>query len=315
MRVVAIGGGTGLSTLLKGLKNHDVEITGVVAVTDEGGSSGIIRKEFNVPPPGDVRNNFVALAEDEETLNLIMNYRFRDGFLRGHTVGNVLLAALTLMTGSLAGAVEMLSKVLAIRGRLLPVSDELIRLVARFEDGEIVTGETEIVSRRKRIVEVSLDKSVRALDDVLKAIEDADAIILGPGSLYTSVVSNLLVSGVPEAISSNERAVKIYVANLMTQPGETDGFKLSDHVREIERYAKCEMDFVVANSQRPPRSVLERYEKEGYRPVELDVENVDRVIVLEPMVKIFVDPFDGKEKLRHDPEKLAKIVMKVASMR
>ncbi len=314
MRLVAIGGGTGLSTLLRGLKSFDVDITAVVAITDEGGSSGIIRKEFGVPPPGDVRNNFVALAENDEVLDEIMNYRFENGFLKGHTVGNVLLAALTIMKGSLAKAVETLSQVLAVRGKILPVSDELTRLVADFEDGESVTGETEIVSRRKTIKSVRLDREVKALDEVVEALESADLITIGPGSLYTSVITNLLVSGVPEAIRSNTGAKKVYIANIMTQPGETDGMTLSDHVSEIERYLGCEVDFVVASSKKPPEHVLKRYSEEGYEPVVLDVENVERPIILEPMTWIYRDPYDGKEKIRHDPVKLAEVVMKLARM-
>ncbi len=315
VRITAVGGGTGLSTLLRGLKRFDdMEITAIVAVTDEGGSSGVIRKEFKVPPPGDVRNNFVALAENEEILDEIMNFRFENGFLKGHTVGNVLLAALTIMRGSLAKAIETLSQILAVRGRILPVSDELIRLVADFEDGESVTGEMEIVSKRKTIKKVRLDRNVEALEEVVEALKIADIITIGPGSLYTSIITNLLVSGVGEAIRSNLKAKKIYIANIMTQPGETDGYTLSDHVREIERYLECEVDFVVANSKRPPDHILKRYAEEGYHPVELDVENVDRPIIFEPMIAIFKDPYDGKEKIRHDPIRLSNTIFKLARM-
>ncbi len=311
MKVVAIGGGTGLSTLLRGLKRFDVDITAVVAVTDEGGSSGILRKELNVPPPGDVRNNFVALSESEELLEKIFNFRFKDGSLKGHTVGNVILAALTMMTGSLARAVEVLSEILAIRGRIYPVSDELVRLVAVMEDGSEIVGEVNITGSGKKIRGIRLDREVKALPEVVEAAREADIVVLGPGSLYTSVIANLVVDGVPQAISSSGAKV-VYVANLMTQPGETDGMKLSDHVREIEKYLRREVDVVIANSAKPPKNVLERYEKEGYEMLKLDLDNVDRTVVVNHFASVVIDPFDGREKIRHDPEKLASAVLKVA---
>ena len=306
-----MGGGTGLSTLLKGLKKYDLDITAVVTVTDEGGSSGVIRKELKVPPPGDVRNNFVALSENEELLEKLFNFRFKSGSLKGHTVGNVILAALTMITGSLTRAVEVLSEVLAIKGRIYPSSDELVRLVAEMEDGSTVVGEIEIVRSGKRIKKLKLDREVQALPEVLEKIEKADLIILGPGSLYTSVISNLLVKGIPDAVKRSKANV-VYVANLMTQPGETDGMKLSDHVSEIERYLGREVDFVVANSGLPPREVLERYEREGYSMLELDLHNVERPVIVEHFITTVVDPFDGKEKIRHDPDRLAGVILKIS---
>ncbi len=311
---MAIGGGTGLSTLLKGLKRLDFNITAVVAVTDEGGSSGRLREELNVPPPGDVRNNFVSLSEEEELLEKLFNFRFKNGSLQGHTVGNVILAALTMMNqGSLAKAVEELSRILAIRGRILPVSDELVRLVAVMEDGKEIVGETEIVKYEGKIREIKLDRRVKPLKDVIEAIKNADVITLGPGSLYTSVISPLLIKEVRDTIR-NTPAKKIYVANIMTQPGETTGMSLSDHLNEIEKYLHCKVDYVLANTASPPKDVLERYEREGYHLVKLDVENIERMMILEPMIKIVIDPFDEKPKIRHDPEKLAHAIHKVASM-
>jgi len=308
-KVVAIGGGTGMSTLLKGLKKYDVDITAVVSVTDEGGSSGILRKELNIPPPGDVRNNFVALSENEEALERFFNYRFRDGFLNGHTVGNIILAALSkIHDGSLTTAVKYLSDILAIKGRILPVSDDLIRLVAIMNDGTEVVGEVNIVKCKKRIVKVSLDKKVRAQPEVLEALREADIIAIGPGSLYTSIITNFLVEGVKEAIAKS-RARVFYIANLMTQPGETDGMGLSDHIKEVEKYMGRQIDVAIVNSEKPPTSILERYEKEGYHPLKLDVENVKRIIVMEPMIKLEKDIFDGKVKLRHDPDKLAAVLV------
>jgi len=294
-----------MSTLLKGLKKYDVAITAIVSVTDEGGSSGVLRKELKIPPPGDVRNNFVALSENEEALEKLFNYRFKDGFLNGHTVGNIILAALSkIHNGSLTTAVKYLSDILAIKGRILPVSDELIRLVAVMDDGTKVVGEVDIVKCKKRIVEVGLDKKVEAQPEVLEALKEADIIAIGPGSLYTSIITNFLVEGVREAIATS-RAKIFYIANLMTQPGETDGMKLSDHIKEVEKYMKRKIDVAVVNSEKPPADILERYEKEGYHPLKLDVENVKEVIVMEPMIKLERDIFDGKIKLRHDPDKLA----------
>lgn len=272
MNVVAVGGGTGLSTLLKGLKNIDsFEITAVVSVTDEGGSSGKLRKELNVPPPGDVRNNIVALAKDEDLLAKLMSYRFNEGSLKGHSLGNLIIAALTKIEGSFSEAIRILERVLAIKGRVLPVSEDHARLVAKFEDGEEVIGETNIVRKGGKIVEVRLDRPIDALPEVLEAIERADIIIFGPGSLYTSIITNVLVNGVKDAIKRS-RAKKIYVCNLMTQPGETTGYRVSDHVKELERYLEQNVDFVLVNTRKPSEEVLERYRKEGSDFVEIDAE-------------------------------------------
>ena len=314
MKVTAIGGGTGLSMLLRGLKKFPVEITAVVSVTDEGGSSGTLRKELGIPPPGDVRNNIVALAKDEHLLGKLMNYRFENGSFKGHTIGNLMIAALTKMTGSFSSAIKILSEILAINGRVLPVSEDLVRLVAIFEDGSRVVGEMAIVEKRGRITKVELDRKTKALPEVLEALRESDMIILGPGSLYTSVITNLLVKGVIEAIQSSE-AVLVYVCNIMTQPGETTGYKLSDHVREIEKYLGEEVDFIVANSQKPSSDILERYKKEGADLVTLDLENINKMVVVEPLLCTISDPYDGKIKVRHDPVKLAKTLMKMMGWR
>jgi len=314
MKVTAIGGGTGLSMLLRGLKKFPVEITAVVSVTDEGGSSGTLRKELGIPPPGDVRNNIVALAKDEHLLGKLMNYRFENGSFKGHTIGNLMIAALTKMTGSFSNAIKILSEILAINGKVLPVSEDLVRLVAIFEDGSRVVGEMAIVEKRGRITKVELDRKTKALPEVLEALRESDMIILGPGSLYTSVITNLLVKGVIEAIHSSE-AVLVYVCNIMTQPGETTGYKLSDHVREIEKYLGKEVDFIVANSQKPSSDILERYKKEGADLVTLDLENINKMVVVEPLLCTISDPYDGKIKVRHDPVKLAKTLMKMMGWR
>lgn len=312
MNVVAVGGGTGLSTLLKGLKNIDsFEITAVVSVTDEGGSSGKLRKELNVPPPGDVRNNIVALAKDEDLLAKLMSYRFNEGSLKGHSLGNLIIAALTKIEGSFSEAIRILERVLAIKGRVLPVSEDHARLVARFEDGEEVIGETNIVRKGGKIVEVRLDRPIDALPEVLEAIERADIIIFGPGSLYTSIITNVLVNGVKDAIKKS-KAKKIYVCNLMTQPGETTGYRVSDHVKELERYLEQSVDFVLVNTRKPSEEVLERYRKEGSDFVEIDAENIQNTILAEPFLVEIVDPSDGQRKIRHDSVKLADVIERIS---
>jgi uncharacterized cofD-like protein len=310
MKVIAIGGGTGLSTILRGLKEKNLELTAVVAVTDEGGSSGKIRDELNVPPPGDVRNNIIALAKAESLMSKLFSYRFStNGSLSEHSVGNIILAALTMMTGSFAKAVRYASDILAIEGKVLPVCEELIRLVAVYSDGSTITGETKIAKKTDaRIVSVHLDKKVRALDEVLNEISQADAVLLGPGSLYTSVITNLLVDGVTEAIRENEKAKKIYMANIMTQPGETIGYSLEDHVSEVERYLKVRLDYIVANRALPPKEVLASYAAQGAEPV-LPRGQVDERYVFRDLLEITHEPNDPRPKARHDPRKTAEVVI------
>ncbi|WP_041076472.1 gluconeogenesis factor YvcK family protein [Thermotoga caldifontis] len=310
MKVVAIGGGTGLSTILKGLKNKGIQLTAVVAVTDEGGSSGKIRQELNVPPPGDVRNNIIALAKSESLMSKLFSYRFTtNGTLSEHSVGNIILAALTMMTGSFAKAVRYASDILAIEGKVLPVCEELIRLVATYSDGSVVVGETEIAKKvDARIVSVHLDKKARALEEVIQEISEANAIVLGPGSLYTSVITNLLVEGVTEAVRSNERAKKIYIANIMTQPGETIGYSLEDHVLEVERYLGTELDHIIANRATPSQDVLESYAKQRSEPV-LPRGPVDKRYHFYDLLKVTYDANDPRPKARHDPDKTARVVI------
>ncbi|MCS7174681.1 gluconeogenesis factor YvcK family protein [Pseudothermotoga sp.] len=309
MKVIAIGGGTGLSTILRGLKNKGLELTAIVAVTDEGGSSGKIRQELNVPPPGDVRNNIIALARDESLMSRLFSYRFStNGSLSQHSVGNIILAALTMMTGSFAKAVRHACDILAIEGKVLPVCEQLIRLVAFYSDGSVVVGETEISKKvDARIVSVRLDKKVQALEEVIREISQADAVLLGPGSLYTSVITNLLVEGVAESICDNKKAKKIYIANIMTQPGETIGFSLEDHVSEIEKYLKTELDYVVANNTLPPKDVLLSYAKQCAEPV-LPRGHVDKRYLFYDLLEITYEPSDPRPKARHNPVITAKIL-------
>ncbi|WP_448378871.1 gluconeogenesis factor YvcK family protein [Fervidobacterium sp.] len=298
MKVVAVGGGTGLSTLLRGLKNYPFDITAVVTITDEGGSSGILREELNVPPPGDIRNNLVALANSESILSTLFNYRFQDGSLKGHSVGNIILAALTKITGSFAEAVAKASDILAIKGRVLPVSLQMARLLAIFEDGTHVVGETNIVEYSKktksRIVELKLHEPVRINPEVQKVLEESDAVILGPGSLYTSVIANLVIDGFQECLKKS-RAVKIYISNIMTQPGETFGYTLKDHVKEIERYAGVFLDYIIHSFPPGNEEVLKKYIEKGAEPVKVDI--YDNRIITGHYSSII---FEGDYRIRHD---------------
>src|ERR1700720_2348355 len=272
VRVVAIGGGTGLSTLLRGLKHyvarrrqeserHPIsDLAAIVTVTDDGGSSGRLRREYRVLPPGDIRNCMVALSQDEALLGRLFQYRFHAGRgLRGHSFGNLFLTALSRVTGDFAEAVRVSGEVLAIRGRIFPTTVENVSLEAVMTDGKIVSGETRIAKSGKKIRRLRLNpRHVRPLPEVLESIARADLILIGPGSLYTSILPNLLVSGVAEAIESSS-ATRVYIANLMTQPGETDGFSVSDHVQVIYEHTRCKLfDWVVASKQSVSPEVARR---------------------------------------------------------
>ncbi|MDK2886281.1 MAG: hypothetical protein PWP54_839 [Thermosipho sp. (in: thermotogales)] len=311
MNIVAVGGGTGISTLLRGLKFFDeIDISAIVTVTDEGGSSGILRTEYLVPPPGDVRNNLVALAKDEKILGNLFNFRFSDGFLSGHTVGNIILTALTKITGSFSKAIELASQVLAIKGQVIPVSEDLVRIVAIYEDGTKAIGESQIQKViGKKIKNVYLDKSdVIIFDDAKKALQKADVIIFGPGSLYTSIISNILVQGFVETVENNTNAILIYVSNIMTQASESYKFLLSDHVKVIEKYLGRRLDYIIANKSILPEEILESYKRELAEPVKIDLD--DQRIIKENLVEIIIDK-DGRQKIRHDPLKLASLIMSV----
>lgn len=311
IRLAAIGGGTGLSALMRGLKRYNgcFDLTGIVTITDNGGSSGAIRREMNIPPPGDVRSNIVALAKDEDLLTQLIGYRFRgEGVFEGHSVGNIILAALTRILGSFPEAVKRLSEVLAIKGKVLPVSDQIIHLVAVDEDGNRYVGEDEIVKARRRIVQLTTDQPMMAMKEVIACVKAADGIVLGPGSLYTSIIPNLLAEGLNKAITQNKHAKKLYIGNIMTQPGETEGFSLSDHYREIRHYLGDECDWIIANSQSIPQPILYRYSLDNAFLVENDMDSTFPDVISYPLVKMMVDPRDQLEKVRHDEDRLSEIV-------
>jgi uncharacterized cofD-like protein len=291
VRVVAIGGGTGLSMLLRGLKHYVArrrqesggppisDLAAIVTVTDDGGSSGRLRREHRVLPPGDIRNCMVALSQDEALLGRLFQYRFHEGRgLRGHSFGNLFLTALSHVTGDFAKAIRVGGEVLAIRGRIFPTTLENVSLEAVMTDGKIVLGETRIAKSGKKIRRLSLrPRRVRPLPEVLEAIRQANLILIGPGSLYTSILPNLLVSGVAEAID-NSSATRVFVANLMTQPGETERFSLADHVRVIYGHTRRKfIDWVVANNQLISPEVARRYSRRGAEPVSVDIQDLQRL--------------------------------------
>jgi len=324
LRIVAIGGGTGLSTLLRGLKSYvpspggageqarpEVEIAAVVTTTDDGGSSGRLRREFDVLPPGDIRNCMVALSEDEALLSRLFNYRFAAGQgLKGHSFGNLFLTALTDLTGDFPQAVRLSSEILASRGRIFPSTDSNVRLEATLADGRKVSGETKISKTRTRIAEIRLiPEHCRPLQDTLDALADADLITLGPGSLYTSIVPNLLVHGVPEAIEASP-AAKAYFVNLMWQPGETIGFTAADHVEAILKHARGRrvIDYVIINTKPVPPELLQKYAKERSKPV---VSDTDRLEALG--LKVVGAPLALETNVvRHDPGAAAAIAIELA---
>ncbi|MGB6198856.1 MAG: gluconeogenesis factor YvcK family protein [Candidatus Acidiferrales bacterium] len=319
VRVVAIGGGTGLSMLLRGLKQYVArrrqdlarfpiaDLTAIVTVTDDGGSSGRLRREYRILPPGDIRNCLVALSQDEALLGRLFQYRFSSGRgLRGHSFGNLFLTALSHVTGDFAEAVRVSGEVLATRGRIFPATIENVSLRAVMQDGSIVSGETRIVRSRKKIRRIELSpRRVRPLPEVLEAIEQADLILFGPGSLYSSVLPNLLVEGVAELIEKSA-ATRVYIANLMTQPGETPNFSLADHLRILQRQTRRKLiDWVVANDTPISPAVARRYRSSNAEPVRVDLAQLRRLGVQCVLAGLLEE--DGV--VRHSSERLARLLL------
>jgi uncharacterized cofD-like protein len=314
MRIVVIGGGTGLSVLLRGLKYEPVHITAIVTVADDGGSSGRLRAEMDMPPPGDIRNVLTALADTEPLMEKVMQYRFSAGTgLAGHNLGNLLLAAMNEITGDFVTAVKALSGVLAVRGDVLPASTQSIQLVAEMTDGALVAGESQIPLAGKKIKRVFLEPSdASPLNEALLAIADADAILIGPGSLYTSIIPNLLVRGLFSAVSRST-APKIYICNVMTQPGETDGFAASYHVQAMYQHVgEAFLDTIIVNSAKLPLHVLEKYAEKGAKPVRCDLKQL-RQLGLQIVAKPLVTFEDGY--LRHDAHAVSRQVVSLLKRR
>ena len=307
-KIVAIGGGTGLSMLLKGIKKYTNNITAVVTVGDDGGSSGRLREEMGVLPPGDIRNCIAALADDEDLITKLFQYRFKTGEgLEGHSFGNLFLTALCAITGNMVRAVKESSNVLNIRGVVLPATLDDMKLAAEFEDGRIVQGESNIPEAHGKIKRLFTEPAVcRALPEVIAAIHDADLIILGPGSLYTSVIPNLLVAGIAEAINESH-ARKIYVCNIMTQPGETDNYSVASHVNALISHAggRKIINAVLVNNSLPD-NISEGYAKNGSIPVRLDMENLAPTGVSVVSQKLIQENKEGL--VRHSSHRVARAV-------
>jgi uncharacterized cofD-like protein len=299
--------------MLRGLKKHTADLTAIVTVADDGGGSGVLRQELGMPPPGDIRNCLQALANTEPTMEALLGYRFKDGSLAGQSFGNLFLAALNGMSGSFDEAVGKMSEVLAITGRVLPVTNEDVRLIAEFDDGALVAGESKIGQYKKsgvnRIRRVYLNPDrPAALPACLEAIRRAELIVMGPGSLYTSVIPNLLVEGIAGAVTASD-AVKVYVLNIMTQDGETEGYKASDHIRALLDHGGPGLfDYCLANSLPIPENALERYRREGAEPTEIDDRESLRLgiqLIRAPVA------FRRGDLVRHDPEALAEAVIRL----
>jgi uncharacterized cofD-like protein len=360
LRVVAIGGGTGLSTLLRGLKHYvpapaasrratdtglpladsrraaDAKATAraeshpaprpdhpcvirdlaaIVTVTDDGGSSGRLREDLKMLPPGDVRNCMVALSEDEHLLAKLFQYRFEQGDLEGHSFGNLFVAALSNITGDFAQAVQMSSQILATRGRIYPATNTDVTLAAHMDDGSIVRGETSITASPRRIVQLTLEPAgAQPLPGALDAIANADLITLGPGSLYTSLITNLLVHGIPQAIAAS-RATRVYVGNLMTQANESLGLTASQHIEKILQHAGPLpgplFDYALINTAPISPTLLQQYAREGQSPIEPDLDRI-RALGVEPIPGNFVHEGDV---LRHDPDRVTDALLKLGLAR
>ena len=307
--VTVIGGGTGLSVLLRGIKEQTSNVTAVVTVADDGGSSGRLRAELGIIPPGDLRNCLVALADTEPLMEKLFQHRFGgNSELAGHSFGNLFIAAMAEVTGDVEKALKESSKVLAVKGRVLPASTAEVRLDATMEDGTIVKGESQIPLVKKKIERVHLfPKHVQPVQSSLEAIKSADAIILGPGSLYTSIMPNLLVDGMAEAVRES-KAVKIYICNVMTQPGETDGYTAAMHAKAIIDHAGVgAIDYVLVNSVEVSPAMKSFYAERGAFPVIVDEEALDALGV--GYVK--ADIISETDVIHHDPVKLSRNVMKM----
>ncbi|MVP01250.1 gluconeogenesis factor YvcK family protein [Paenibacillus lutrae] len=308
-RIVVIGGGTGLSVMLRGLKQKPLDITAIVTVADDGGSSGILRSELHIPPPGDIRNVLTALADVEPLLSEMLQYRFSAGTgLAGHSLGNLILAAMKDITGDFVTGIREMSRVFAVRGRVLPASRQAFSLKAIMEDGSVVEGESKIPKAGGKIHRVLLEPSdVTPLEEAIEAIQEADAILCGPGSLYTSILPNLLVPGIAEEILKSN-AVKMFICNVMTQPGETDGYSVGDHLAAVHEHLGHHLfDYVIVNNGEIPPQVQNKYAEKGAKAVHLDLDEVTKrgYHVIADKLVLF------RTYLRHDADKLSEHIYQI----
>jgi len=310
-KIVVLGGGTGLSTMLRGLKKYTNNITAIVTVADDGGGSGILREDLGILPPGDIRNCILALADTEPLMEELLQYRFKDGRLKDQSFGNLFLAAMDGISNNFEEAVQKMSSVLAVTGRVIPVTLDNMILKAKLKNGKIVDGESNIpkgvIDNNSAIDEVFIEpKDAKALKEALIAINEADAIILGPGSLYTSVIPNLLVKEIRNALYKT-KAIRIYVSNIMTQPGESDNYGVIDHIKAINRHAKCKVvDYVLVNTGNISSELEQKYKNDNSNMVDINEEEIKKQgigVIKSDFVKI------GKGYIRHDADKLATILV------
>ncbi|MCX8074506.1 MAG: YvcK family protein [Clostridia bacterium] len=313
-KIVMIGGGSGLSNILRGLKEHTSNITAIVTTFDDGGSTGKLVKEMDVLAPGDIRKCIAALSTSEATVERLLTYRFRDGHIDNHSLGNLFIVAMTDITGSFANAVEKISEIFKIRGKVLPVTLDKMKLCAGLDNGEVVVGEDNIPARvreiKSPIKQIFLKEgSCKPAPEVIESIKDANIIVIGPGSLYTSVACNLLVDEVSRAIIQS-KAKKVFIANLMNQPGETDGYTLSKHVNEIERYiGKHVLDYCIANDGEITEEMIKDFNQGNSTPVKNDLENIQNraISVIEDDLVL-----TAPNSILHDSERIAQILMSIA---
>lgn len=314
-KIVAIGGGTGISTILRGLKSYSTNITAVVTVADDGGGSGVLRQDLGMLPPGDIRNCILALADTEPIMEKLMQYRFTEGILKGQSFGNLFLAAMDGISNNFEEAVKKMSDVLAVTGRVLPVTLEEVQISAVLEDGFVIQGESNIGKHNDvhhgKIKNIQLTpETAKPLQDVLDAIKEADIIILGPGSLYTSVIPNLLVQGVKEALQKS-KAIKVYICNVMTQPGETDQYSVYDHILAIEEHSYEDiLDYCVVNTENIPQELLRKYKEDGSEPVFIDEDKIQN-----KRIQLIKGEFVTirNEYVRHNSKKLSESIVKIVA--
>jgi len=317
LRFVALGGGTGLSSLLRGLKREVgkgiSELSAIVTVADSGGSTGKLRKIYQIPAPGDIRNCIVALSDAEDILRELFQYRFKGEGLEGHAFGNLFLTALTDITGNFLDAIRLTSKILNTKGVIIPSTTESVDLVAKFEDGNVIRGEEEITeygkNNKRRIERIWLEpENPSAPEEAVKRIEEADVIVIGPGSLFTSIIPNFLVKDIREAVKKSD-AFKIYVVNAMTQPGETDGFTAYDHLKTLLKFSQVDrIDAVIVNTKMPADRVLRKYLEQNQEPVTPDISKIAKEDVI-----VYAEDLIGSDGnfVRHDPEKLSSLIMRL----
>lgn len=311
MKIVVFGGGKGQSAILRGLKQIDeLELSAIVTVADDGGSTGRLREEFNVPAMGDIRNVMLSLAESETLLSKIMNYRFstdKKSSLDGHNLGNLIFTALAETSGDFMEAITLLSEVLNVKGKIIPSTTDIITLCARMDDGTVIRGESNIPKYQNAIECVFYDVDVVATQDSLEAIQEADVILLGIGSLFTSILPNLIVPEINYAVVKS-KAKKVYYCNAMSQPGETDGYSAEDHVHALLNHCDLKLDAVVYAKDNLPKSTVERYESEGAKPIRFKSMEQPYIIIEQDLIEI------ENDRIRHSPQKVSEGIYEVLEL-